>query len=186
MTDLDIALGKALGNNSEIVKWGDGNYYKRFIMGPEHKLKNKVEKLESEIEKLENEIEEFKQKEIQRNCKEGIRVLKHIESLNGDYKEYVRHAEQDNIDILTSCCDMFLNGDYKCRKKERMAVELLSKPIRKEMEKISDPNVSTMEKHELLSNHQNANGIFMLLIGTVLPALISHLKDEISKYYFQN
>jgi len=59
----------------------------------------------------------------------------------------VRHAEQDDIDILTSCCEMFLNEDYKCRKKERMVVELVSNPIRKEMDKISDdPNVSTMEK----------------------------------------
>ena len=41
---------------------------------------------------------------------------------------------------------MFLNEDYKCRKKERMVVELVSKQIRKEMDKISDPNVSTMEK----------------------------------------
>ena len=40
----------AIGNNSEIVKWGDGNYYKRFIIGSEKKLKNKVEKLENEIE----------------------------------------------------------------------------------------------------------------------------------------
>ena len=57
-----------------------------------------------------------------------------------------------------------------------MADELLSKPIRKEMDKISDPNVSTMEKRELLSNPQNANGIFMLLVGAVLPTLISLLK----------
>jgi len=129
---------------------------------------------------------------IKRNINESVGVLKHIESLNGNYIEYVKHAREDDIDILTSCCEMFLNGDYKCRKKERMAVELLSKPIRKEMEKISDPNVSTMEKRELLSMPLKANGIFvsngifMLLIGTVLPALISHLKDEISKYYFQN
>jgi len=58
----------------------------------------------------------------------------------------VWHAEQDDIDILTSCCEMFLDGNYKCRKKERMVVELVSKQIRKEMDKISDPNVSTMEK----------------------------------------
>ena len=37
----------ASGNNSEIVKWGDGEYYERFIMRPKHKLKNKNEKLKN-------------------------------------------------------------------------------------------------------------------------------------------
>ena len=58
--ECDRDFNIASGNSSEIVKSGDGNYYKRFIMGPEHKLRN-------EFEKLEREIEKFKQKEIQRN-----------------------------------------------------------------------------------------------------------------------
>ena len=99
--------------------------------------------------------------------------MKHIKSLNGDYNEYIKHADKDDIDHVTSCCEMFLSGDYKCRKKERMDVELLSKPIRKKMKKICDPNMPTVEKRELLSNPQNGNGIFTLLAGTVLPALIS-------------
>ena len=95
--------------------------------------------------------------------------------MNGDYNEYVRHADKDDIDILTSCCEAFLSGDYKFQKKERMAVELLSKPIRKDVMKICDPNMSTVEKREVLSNPQNGNGIFTLLAGAVLPALISLL-----------
>ena len=35
--DFNIAI-----NNSEIVKWGDGKYSKRFIIGSEKKFKNKV------------------------------------------------------------------------------------------------------------------------------------------------
>ena len=111
----------------------------------------------------------------QKNCKERIRVLKHIESLNGDYNHYIKNAEKDDIDILTSCCQRFLTGDYKFKKKDRLVVELLSKPIRKDVKKLCDPKMPTLEKRELLSNPQKGDGIFTLLVGAVLPALISLL-----------
>ena len=59
--------------------------------------------------------------------------MKHIESLNGDYNHYIKNAEKDDIDILTLCCERFLTGDYKFKKKDRLVVELLSKPIRKDV-----------------------------------------------------
>ena len=41
------------------------------------------------------------------------------------------------------------------------------------MKKIIDPDVSRDEKRKILSHQQKGSGIFSLLLGTVLPALIS-------------
>ena len=41
------------------------------------------------------------------------------------------------------------------------------------MKKIIDPDVSRSEKRKILSSEQKGGGIFSLLLGTVLPALVS-------------
>ena len=41
------------------------------------------------------------------------------------------------------------------------------------MKKIIDPYVSRNEIRKILSHQQKGSGIFSLLLGTVLPALIS-------------
>ena len=48
-----------------------------------------------------------------------------------------------------------------------------SKLVRKEILKLCDPDVSRDEKRKILSHQQKGGGIFSLLLGTVLPALIS-------------
>ena len=59
---------------------------------------------------MENEIEEYREKDIERNGKECIQVLKHIYLLNGDYNHYIRHVNEDYIDHVKTCCEMFLVG----------------------------------------------------------------------------
>ena len=36
-------------NEDDIEQWGDGKYYKRFLLGSEKKLENEVEELESKL-----------------------------------------------------------------------------------------------------------------------------------------
>ena len=50
---------------------------------------------------------------------------------------------------------------------------MLLKPIKKEFEKVMDPDVPIKEKRKVLSKPQVGHGIFTLLASTVLPALIS-------------
>ena len=50
---------------------------------------------------------------------------------------------------------------------------MLVGPLKNQMEKISDSDVSTIEKHEILSNPWIVHGIFTVLAGTILPELVS-------------
>ena len=168
-------------NNKEIEKWGDGKYYKRLLLGSEKKLKNKNDELTSESEDLKSELEECREHERKLNGKEGIRVLKHMEKLNGDYSEYMKHADEDDIEYIVSCCELFKKGKYKytcekiskCTGNERKSDLIFLKPIEKEFEKVRDPDVSIKKKRKILSKPQVGHGIFTLLASTVLPALIS-------------
>ena len=104
-------------NENKIVQWGHGKYSKRFILGSEKKLKNKnleLKKRNLELKKknleLENKIEEGM-------GKEAIRVFKNMETLNGDYREYLKNADEDVIKYIQCCCDMFRNSKYKTTNK---------------------------------------------------------------------
>jgi len=61
---------------------------------------------------LKNKLEECR-------GKKAIRVLKHMESLNGDYSEYLNNADEDDIENIQCCCDMFRKRDYKTTKRGR-------------------------------------------------------------------
>ena len=105
--------------------------------------------------------------------KEAITVLKHMGTLHGDYSEYIKHANEDDIQSIQTCCDMFRRRKYKTTKRGRENDLMLLKPIKKEFEKVMDPDVSITEKCEILSKPQVGQGIFTLLASTILPALIS-------------
>ena len=62
--------------------------------------------------------------------------------------------------------------DGGCPCKDR-ASEILAKLVRKDMKKIIDPHVCRCEKRKILSHQQKGGGIFSLLLGIVLPALVS-------------
>ena len=58
-------------------------------------------------------------------------------------------------------------------KKLKTGNEMIGRGKEKEFEKVKDPDVSIMERHEILSKPQVGQGIFTLLESTILPALIS-------------
>ena len=96
-----------------------------------------------------------------------------METFNGDYSEYMKHADEDEIENIQNCCKFFMKHDYETTKRERESDLMFLKPIRKEFEKVSDPDVSIKKKRKILSKPQVGHGIFTLLASTVLPALIS-------------
>ena len=83
--------------------------------------------------------------------KEAIRVLKDMESLNGDYSEYINNADKDVIKHIQVCCEGFMKCKYKTTKRERESDLMFLKPIEKEFEKVRDPDVSIKKKRKVLS-----------------------------------
>ena len=69
------------------------------------------ENLELKNEKLElkSNLEEFRGKLNKYYQKEAIRILKHMESLNGDYGEYINNADEDDIRNIQCCCKFLWN-----------------------------------------------------------------------------
>ena len=129
-------------------------------------MKNKNLELESELEECREELKKWQ-------IKDAVRVFKHMESLNGDFGEYINNADEDDIKHIQCCCDAFMERRYKTTKRGRENDLMLLKPIEKEFVKVMDPDVSITEKREILSKPQVGQGIFTLLASTVLPALIS-------------
>ena len=94
-------------------------------------------------------------------------------TLHGDYSEYMKHADEDDIESIQTCCDMFRRCKYKTTKRGRKYELQFLKPMEKEFEKGMDSDVSIKEKREILSKPQVGHGNFTLLASTILPALIS-------------
>ena len=145
----------SIGTN-EIVQWVDGKYYMRLKPGTELKLERYKHELEDKLELA--------------KCKVCEVILTHIKSLKGNFSEYIEHASDHVIDHIQNCCFVFMDGRCPCK---RRSSEILAKLVRKDMKKIIDPNVSRGEKRKILSHEQKGGGIFSLLLGTVLPALVS-------------
>ena len=97
-------------------------------------------------------------------------ILTYIKSLKGNFSEYIEHASDHDIDQIQYCCFVLMDGRCPCKGRGN---EILAKMVRKDMKKIIDPDVSRDEKRKILSHQQKGSGIFSLLLGTVLPALIS-------------
>ena len=97
-------------------------------------------------------------------------ILRHINLLKGHFSEYIEHVSDHVIDQIQNCCFAFMDGRCPCK---RRGSEILAKLVRKDMKKIIDPDVSRSEKRKILSSQQKGGGIFSLLLGTVLPAIVS-------------
>ena len=104
------------------------------------------------------------------NCKMCEMILRHIKSLKGNISEYIENASDHVIDQIQNCCFAFMDGRCLCK---RRGSDILANLVRKDMKKIIDPDVSRSEKRKILSSQQKGAGIFSLLLGTVLPAIVS-------------
>merc|ERR1712081_122971 len=139
----------------EIMNW-DGKCFKRLKLGWEEKLEGDKKELEDYLELKKRKVCEL--------------ILTHIKSLKGNFSEYIEHASDHDIDQIQYCCFVLMDGRCPCKGRGN---KILVKMVRKDMKKIIDPDVSRDEKRKILSNQQKGSGIFSLLLGTILPALIS-------------
>ena len=110
-----------------------------------------------------------------RKVEDAIQVLKHIKSLKGDYKGYAEHANSKDIHIISNCCYNLLEDNIPLPLNEKKKIKIFLTPIKKEINIISNKKASVKTKREILSDPQFGEGIFTLLAGTILPALISAL-----------
>ena len=85
----------------------------------------------------------------------------------------MKHADEDDIKSIQTCCDMFRRCNFKTTKRGRKYELQFLKTIKKEFVKVMDSDVSIKEKHEIHSKPQVGQGIFTLLASTILTALIS-------------
>jgi len=75
--------------------------------------------LKSELEELKSKNEEYRGKLNKFYQKEGIRILKHMESLNGEFSEYINNADDNNFQNIQTCCKFFMELDYETTKRGR-------------------------------------------------------------------
>ena len=150
--------------SDEIMNW-DGKCFKRLKLGWEEKLERDKQELKTDKHELEENLELEKRK----MCED---ILTHVKSLKGNFSEYIENASDHVIDQIQNCCFAFMDGCCPCK---RRGSEILANLVRKDMKKIIDPDVSRSEKRKILSSQQKGAGIFSLLLGTVLPAIVSAL-----------
>ena len=107
--------------------------------------------------------------------KETIQVLRYIKSLKGDYHGFAEHTNSKGIHTISSCCFNLIEDNITLPITKKKQIKIFLKPIKKEINIISNKRGSVKSKREILSNPQIGNGIFTLLATTILPALVSAL-----------
>merc|ERR1712243_218095 len=106
-------------NEDEIVQWGDGKYYKRFLLDSKKELEKSNFELKNEKLELKSKNEEYRGKLNKYYQKEGIKILKHMESLNGEFSEYINNADDNNFQNIQTCCKFFMELGYETTKRGR-------------------------------------------------------------------
>ena len=74
-----------------------------------------------------------------------------METLNGDFGEYINNADKRVIKFIQCCCDMFRKRDYKTTNRGRKYQLQFLNPIKKEYKKVLNPDVPIMEVRKVLS-----------------------------------
>ena len=107
------------------------------------------------------------------NMNEVVQLLKHIKALKGDYHGYAQHTYSCDIDTISICYFNLLQDNIPLPISKKKSIKLLLSPIEKDIKTISNRKSSLKKRREILTNPQVGSGIFTLLAGTLLPAIIS-------------
>ena len=107
------------------------------------------------------------------NINEVVQLLKYIKSLKGDYQNFVQHTNPRDIDTINICCANLIQDNIPLSLSKNKSIKLFLSPIEKDIKCVSNRRTSIRKRHEILSNPQVGSGIFTLLAGTMLPAIIS-------------
>ena len=107
------------------------------------------------------------------NMNDVVQLLKYIKSLKGDYHGFAQHTNSHDIDTISICCLNLIQDNIPLPISKRKLIKLLLTPIEKDIKTISNRKSSLKKRREILTNPQVGSGIFTLLAGTLLPAIIS-------------
>ena len=107
------------------------------------------------------------------NVEDIIQVLKYIKSIKGDYRGFAEHANSKDIHNISNCCFNLIYDNIPLHLSKKKKIRIFLKPIRKEINTLSDKNESVKKKRKILSDPQIGHGIFTLLVSMILPAIIS-------------
>ena len=105
-----------------------------------------------------------------------IHTLKTIKQLKANqHLDFLKNCPDECIHAVCEACYNILNQSLKLNKDQKHRVKKKLKPIRDDIRKLSNAELSVKTKREILRKPQVGKGIFTLLATTVLPALISSL-----------
>ncbi len=107
------------------------------------------------------------------NVEDIIQVLKYIKSIKGDYQGFAEHANSKDIHNISNCCFNLIYDNIPLHLSKKKKIRRFLKPIRKEINTLSEKNESVKKKRKILSDPQIGHGIFTMLVSMILPAIIS-------------
>ena len=92
-----------------------------------------------------------------------------------DRVKFLQNCSQENIDHISEAVFNVVKGYYPCTKAaQKKKAHLLDKPLKK----IANPKTSLKVKRKLLLDKQTGDGIFSILLSTVLPFVIGLLTKK--------
>ena len=101
-------------------------------------------------------------------------MLNHIKSLKGDYHGFAQHFNSRDIHIISQCCFNLLEDNIPLPLSKKKVIKILLKPMGgRNILKLADYRETVGEKQNILAKPQVGHGLFTLLAGTILPALVS-------------
>merc|ERR1711954_562182 len=111
-----------------LMNW-DGKCFKRAELGWEEKLEGDKQELKRKNKELKSDKNELEDKLNFANRKVCEDILTHINSLKGNFSEYIKNASDHVIDQIQNCCFAFMDGRCLCK---RRGSEILAKLVRKD------------------------------------------------------
>ena len=105
-----------------------------------------------------------------------IHTLKTIKQLkSSQHLDFLTNYPDECIHAVCEACYNILYQSLKLNWDQKHRVKKKLKPIRDDIRKLSNAELSVKTKREILRKPQVGKGIFTILATTVLPALISSL-----------
>lgn len=111
--------------------------------------------------------------------KKRVNMFENMKQLKGDERlSFLKNCPDECIHALCEICFNLLQQTIKLKKDKKHRLKQKLKPIRVDVRKLADSKLSVKSKRKLLTKPQVGHGIFTILAGTVLPALISALTSR--------
>lgn len=108
-----------------------------------------------------------------------VQIFQNMKQLKREKRlSFLKTCPDECIHALCEICFNLLHETIKLNKDKKYRLKQKLKPIRVDVRKLGNSNLSVNSKRKLLSKPQVGNGIFTILASTVLPALISALASK--------